>query len=134
MKNIDQSSQIVEKISFQFGDLVRLLDEAGQQFVLFVDQEDRNRNFFAQAVSQNPLDLVQHLRGLELGQVSGELLDRVLDGLLDESAGGKDLDAQELQVAVVDTNVVHVERNQLVFKPVSKQMKIISTQIWGLSF
>jgi hypothetical protein len=26
--------------------------------------------------------------------------------------------------------VVHVEGNQLVFKPVNKQMKIISTQLW----
>ena len=57
-------------------------------------------------------------------QISRYLLERVLDGLLDESTSWEDLNAQELQVAVVDADVIHVEWDQLILQP-KKQFQVL---------
>jgi hypothetical protein len=43
-ENINQAGQVSEKVTLQLCDLVGLLDQAGQELVLLVHQEDRDRD------------------------------------------------------------------------------------------
>ena len=65
-QDINQTGQVIEQISFELGHFISLLDQAGEEFILLVNQKNGNCNFLAQTIPQNPLNFVKDFWCLKL--------------------------------------------------------------------